>query len=219
MPPHEALTLDSPHPDTPMEFKLKVASVFAGLSLMLILAGLAGAWVNDVWFQAPAKPYAPISYAEPARVVDAFGNIPEVEEQEIPPPSIQAPEGAIPIQLTRTVNCENYQCPSGGMKINIDVTWSRLNIQRTIIETIPVIQDAPLVLEEGVDYIRNAVVTNTVRLEPYNIPEDVLAAINGLKSAYSAWRIDGTTVPDHEDAQGAVWVSDVFHIYNPSKEG
>lgn len=210
----DSLNFDSKEEDHPWPLNLKIALSLIVSSTMLVIGVLGGAWYLHTFHTE--DPYAPISFVAPARVTNSFGVVPEiVAKPELPLPSLRVPDSGVPVQLTRTVDCITFECPSGGMSVLVDVSWIEVNIEGTTISAFNIMDHKRFVYESGLDYYPNTVSTVSNSLAEFEIPKMAYVYLKNQHKEFSAWKIEGVTTPDTSNGVSAAWATETFHIWVP----
>lgn len=213
---NETLSFDGPVPEhIPWPFKLKVTMGILIVSIGVLVGAIGGIFLNNRYFD-PHPVFDPITFMSPALVVSIDGNTPKIGN--LPAPSILIGDETIPMQLVRTIDCINYDCPDGAIPIDVDLSWVEVNIEDTTIKSFPILDDFKLNYEEGSDYSVGEVFTVTNNLGPLTIPDEVKDYIKENKKVVSAWRVEGTTSPRRSHSASASWVSEVIHVWAPNLE-
>ena len=172
-------------------------------------------------------PFKPIYFTNPVPVQGADNEVPDIGIEELPAPSFEAvADTVIPLRLTRYVDCATHDCPQGGFAVRADVAFVEVNSSGIPIgsEQISVTGEEGFETnyDEGVDYDLGGVTSTERNLNTVAIPQAMVDYLIEEGKEFSAWQVEGSTVPTTSSTGGEVeagWTSEVFHVYLPKVGG
>jgi len=191
--------------------RLKRSSTADKLTAVLFVSLFVLAVVGVLsFFDKVPRTWAGIEYIVPAVIVDADGNVPEIEG--LPAPSVVETERDIPAQLTRITDCEEYECPGGGIPTLISVSWQQVLTDGSLAQNFQILEDFEVSLQQNTDYVRGEVFFDTSQLTPFAVPAEVRAFALQEDLETSAWRIEGTVLAGVPNAIPVAWSTEVIHV-------
>ena len=193
---------------------------WAFIVLMMVMAGALAIGVFAHVRPGEAPQFAAITYSDPSRVIDEYGQRPVaegVEDARIP--SVIGTEGTIvPLLIERFIDCAVFDCPGTAIPISVTVNWVELNEDGETIGRWTLVENLETTYNEGPDYRQGQLSVVASEILTVAITPEVESQVRNQKQrgiSPSLWAIEGVTVPLVESGVPATWRTEVFYIYAP----